>query len=249
MANILIINQNTAVTARLQGVLERMGHTIIGAPKTTIESMRLASLAKADIIYIDLAFGDGHDGAQFVQIVLQDHKAKVVFMITSANKATAQRAQAIQPDGYLAYPFTDQSVYSSLVTALNPAQKAEIPQVLQNILTDSNVQAWKQIGEDVLSKVRTYVRNNLEKEITLKAMADISGMSESNFSRRFKSSMGITPYQYVLQERLEEAKHLLLHQEMSLVDIAAATGFCSQSHFTTVFKKSTNLTPLQYRRQ
>lgn len=249
MADILIINQNASVAKRLQAALERMGHNIIGTPHTTLESLELASTPDADIVFIDLAFGEGHDGAQFVQIVLQEHQAKIIFMVTSVNKATAQRARAIQPDGYLVYPFTEQSVYQSLVTALNADQQAELPIVLQSILSDSQVQPWHQIPEEVLLRVRVYVRDNLEKEVTLKRMASIAGMSESNFSRRFKTSMGITPYQYVLQERLEEAKHMLRHQDMSLVDIAAATGFCSQSHFTTVFKKSTNLTPLQYRRQ
>jgi AraC-like DNA-binding protein len=249
MAKILIINQSTTVARRLEAILERMGHKIIGTPNTTLDSLELVSTAAADIIFIDLAFGEGHDGAQFVQIVLQENQSKIIFMVTSANKATAQRARAIQPDGYLVYPFTEQSVYESLVTALNPEQQAELPAVLQSILSTPEVQPWHQIPEEALLKVRTYVRENLEKEVTLKRMATIVGMSESNFSRRFKTSMGITPYQYVLQERLEEAKHMLRHQELSLVDIAAATGFCSQSHFTTVFKKSTKLTPLQYRRQ
>lgn len=249
MASVLIINQKKTVTARLEGILEGMGHKIIGTPDTTLEAMSLVGTLTPDIIYIDLAFGNGHDGTQFAQIVLNEHAAKLIFLVSSANKSNAQRARALSPAGYLVVPFTAQSVDASLSEALNPYQTAEIPVILQNVIADPKVQVWNQISEDLLIQVRAYIRANLDKEITLRSMSDVAGMSESNFSRRFKASMGITPYQYVLQERLEEAKHLLRHKNMSLVHIAAATGFSSQSHFTTVFKKSTTLTPLQYRRQ
>jgi len=99
-----------------------------------------------------------------------------------------------------------------------------------------------------MSRVEDFIRKNFDSEITLRMLAEIAGMSESSFSRRFKISAGITPYQYVMRERLEEAKRLLRDTEWSLVDIAVATGFSSQSHFATTFKKSVKLTPLQYRR-
>ncbi|MEL6325211.1 MAG: helix-turn-helix transcriptional regulator, partial [Pseudomonadota bacterium] len=78
--------------------------------------------------------------------------------------------------------------------------------------------------------------------------AEILNRREKLLSLMPAISAGITPYQYVMRERLEEAKRLLRDTEWSLVDIAVATGFSSQSHFATTFKKSVKLTPLQYRR-
>jgi len=249
MANILIINQNASVSSRLQVLLERIGHNVVTTPTTTLEAMTWIEKTKPDIVYIDIAFGVGHDGIQFAQIALEESKTRLILMVGTATKDTARRALQITPDSYLVMPFSDQSVYSSLSVAFNPTQQAQVPLILQSALEQTRIQVWNEIPDDIMRKIYAHVRANLDKEITLKGMASNIGMSESSFSRRFKASIGITPYQYVLQERLEAAKYMLRHQDLSLAHIATATGFSSQSHFSTVFKKATSMTPMKYRRQ
>ena len=249
MASILIINQQHLISSRLKDILQHIGHKTVGIAETTLDALTLIERVQPDIIFLDLCFGEGHDGPQFAQIALNNSAAKLVYVVSNAGKAVAERARATNPDGYLVYPFEEQDVYMCTSACLDPTSKPEIPTILLDLLDGKKAQIWNQLPEKTLIKVRAYVRGNLDKEITLKSMASVAGMSESNFSRRFKASMSITPYQYVLQERLEEAKHMLRHHDISLVHIAAATGFSSQSHFSTVFRKYTNLTPLQYRRQ
>ena len=58
----------------------------------------------------------------------------------------------------------------------------------------------------------------------------------------------LSPMDYVLSLRVQEAQRLLSTTQLSLGSIAAATGFYDQSHFTKRFRKVTGLTPLQYRR-
>ena len=251
MANILIVNENPSVSAQLQVFLERIGHNVAATPTSTPEAMTWIENTKPDIVYIDIAFGVGHNSTEFSQIAkiaLEEQKTRLILMVGAANKNIARLAKQINPDSYLTMPFSDQSVYSSLSVAFNPTQEAQIPYILQSALEQTKGQVWNEIPEEALSKVYVYVRANLEKETTLKTMARHIGMSESNFSRRFKASTGITPYQYVLQERLETAKYMLRQRDLSLAHIASATGFSSQSHFSTVFKRSTNKTPMKYRR-
>jgi AraC family transcriptional regulator len=57
--------------------------------------------------------------------------------------------------------------------------------------------------------------------------------------------MGVTPHQYILQCRIDKAKYLLQHSELSIADIAARVGFCDQSHFTRYFKRIVGVTPKQ----
>ena len=249
MASIFIINQQRTINARLKTMLEQMGHQVCGIAQTTPEALLLVENNQADIIYLDLSFGEGHDGPQFAQIALDKPDAKLIYVVSNAGSAIAKHAEQTHPDAYLVYPFNEQDVYASMTTALSPDQTPAPPAILQELLEQDETSAWNQLPEKSLVQVHIYVRENLDKEITLKSMASIAGMSESNFSRRFKASMKITPYQYVLQERLEEAKYMLRHLDISLVHIAAATGFSSQSHFSTVFRKHTSLTPLQFRRQ
>ena len=100
------------------------------------------------------------------------------------------------------------------------------------------------------SKLRqaiAYIHDNLDREISLGAIATHLGMSPYHFSRWFKQSMGVPPYRYALQQRIERAKVLLQHAKLSLADVALQCGFNSQSHLIHHFKKQTGMTPKQYR--
>jgi AraC family transcriptional regulator len=61
--------------------------------------------------------------------------------------------------------------------------------------------------------------------------------------------MGISPHQYLLQQRVERAKQLLKQRNLSIVDIAFQCGFNSQSHFTRCFRKWTGITPKAYQQE
>ena len=100
-----------------------------------------------------------------------------------------------------------------------------------------------------LQLVLNYIDNNLDGNIGLSEIAQQIGMSKYYFCRLFKKSMGITPYQYVIQQRVYKAKQLLLQPEMSIVDIALQCGFNSHSHLTTYFRLVTGITPKAYRKQ
>jgi AraC family transcriptional regulator len=59
--------------------------------------------------------------------------------------------------------------------------------------------------------------------------------------------MGIAPYQYLLQQRIERAKQLLKQTELSIVEIALDCGFSSHSHLSKQFRSFTGVTPKTYR--
>ncbi|MEO0488829.1 MAG: helix-turn-helix transcriptional regulator, partial [Cyanobacteria bacterium J06659_2] len=68
-----------------------------------------------------------------------------------------------------------------------------------------------------------------------------------HFGRMFKQSMGISPHQYVIQQRLERAKHLLKHSDEAIIDIALECGFNSHSHLSKQFRKVIGVAPKTFR--
>ena len=58
--------------------------------------------------------------------------------------------------------------------------------------------------------------------------------------------MGVTPHQYVMRERVGEAKRLLAKGHMSVAEVALTVGFASQSHFTDLFRRAVGTTPKRY---
>jgi AraC family transcriptional regulator len=97
-----------------------------------------------------------------------------------------------------------------------------------------------------LAQVLEYIQAHLDQEIKLTDLAALVSMSQYYFCRLFKRSMGVAPYQYLLQQRIERSKQLLKQKELAIADIALLCGFKNQSHFTTFFRKLTGVTPKGY---
>jgi AraC-like DNA-binding protein len=92
-----------------------------------------------------------------------------------------------------------------------------------------------------------YIRANLADDMSVTELAAIVHMSPAHFSRLFRVSLGIAPYRFVMQQRVEEAKRMLASSNLSASQVAMAFGFSSQSHFVKVFRQFTGVTPKQYR--
>lgn len=99
----------------------------------------------------------------------------------------------------------------------------------------------------VLKNALGYIRSNVSQSLSLSDIATVIGFSPYHFARAFKATTGISPYQYVLQCRVELAQQLLQDQEQSLAEVAIEAGFGNQSHMTTVFRRVLQTTPQQYR--
>jgi AraC family transcriptional regulator len=92
-----------------------------------------------------------------------------------------------------------------------------------------------------------YVRENMASDITVMELAMLVQMSPSHFTRVFKATFGVTPYRFVMYERIEGAKSMLASTNLSASQVAMAFGFSSQSHFVKVFRQFTGVTPKQYK--
>jgi AraC family transcriptional regulator len=88
----------------------------------------------------------------------------------------------------------------------------------------------------------------LADDIRLEDLAAAAGVSRFHFVRLFRNTLGITPHQFVLAQRVAAARRLLVETGLSLADIAAATGFSSQSHLSTTMRRQLGVTPGQWRR-
>ncbi|MBP5971428.1 helix-turn-helix transcriptional regulator [Brasilonema sp. CT11] len=102
------------------------------------------------------------------------------------------------------------------------------------------------LSKPKLRQVFEYINSHIDSEIKLTNLAKMAGISQYYFCQLFKQSVGTTPYQYVLQLRVERAKQLLKSQKMTICDVALACGFANQSHFTKHFRKLTGMTPKVY---
>ncbi|MBR3979223.1 MAG: helix-turn-helix transcriptional regulator [Oscillospiraceae bacterium] len=99
-----------------------------------------------------------------------------------------------------------------------------------------------------INAVFEYIKQNLCEDLCLDNVAKKFSLSPIHFHSLFKTAVGVTLHEYVLEQRLKNAMNLLLVTNMTLTQIAYASGFSSQSYFSFVFKKKTGKTPRQYAR-
>lgn len=100
-----------------------------------------------------------------------------------------------------------------------------------------------------MTRVITYIEENLGEDLTLGALASVACISRFHFARMFRLSTGYSPMAYVLRRRVERARLQLVQGYQKLSDLAAELGFCDQSHFTRIFRRMTGYTPREYARR
>ena len=99
-----------------------------------------------------------------------------------------------------------------------------------------------------LRVIRDFVRANIDKPITLQEAADAAGLSKSHCSRKFRELSGLRFRDWLMIERIEHSKSLLLTKDQTITTVAFASGFGSISSFKRAFKKIEGITPRAFRR-
>jgi AraC family transcriptional regulator len=99
-----------------------------------------------------------------------------------------------------------------------------------------------------LKRLREFIDVQIPREITISDLAALAGLSPYHFIRAFRDAVGLTPYQFVLSERIRRARALLSDRELSLGEVALAVGFSDTSQLNRVFRKFSGVTPSAFRR-
>ena len=94
-----------------------------------------------------------------------------------------------------------------------------------------------------------YISEHSQKKLAIKEIANLANLSPYHFSRAFKQSTGVPPYQYQLKVRSERAKFLLATTDRSVTDIAFEVGYESSQALARLFRREIGINPNAYRRR
>ena len=94
-----------------------------------------------------------------------------------------------------------------------------------------------------LAFIIQYIRDNLDKPLTIEELSRKAYMSDSNFHRVFKNETGVSPVDFINNERIKLATSLLQDPNMKIKEVYMACGFDSRSYFNRVFKRKKRLSP------
>ena len=92
-----------------------------------------------------------------------------------------------------------------------------------------------------------YIQGHLDQPIQVEDLARIAGVSRDHCVRQFRDLVGMTPMQFVLEQRVNRAAALLARNELGIDEIARLCGFADRGYLTRIFGRRMGITPARYR--
>lgn len=93
-----------------------------------------------------------------------------------------------------------------------------------------------------------YIKTNLHEKLHMDKLANFAQLSKANFHKLFKQELGVSPNDFINQQRIHKAKKLLQEQK-NVNEVAYETGFSDANYFIKLFKKQEGITPKHYQVQ
>ena len=102
---------------------------------------------------------------------------------------------------------------------------------------------------EMVAAAEAYLQEHFAEQVRMSALCRHLGLSRARMFEVFKRATGLTPNDYLVRRRIQQARELLEGTGRSITDIALATGFSSSQYFSCVFRKYVGMTPSEYRRR
>lgn len=109
--------------------------------------------------------------------------------------------------------------------------------------------AERQAAPTTAMTVKAYIEENFNRDLTLSDLANLVFVSPYHLAHLYKDEMGVSPIQYLIHCRIEEAKRLLQHSNLTIREIASRIGYPNAIYFNLMFKKITGMPPGKYRKK
>ncbi|MFC5529442.1 helix-turn-helix transcriptional regulator [Cohnella yongneupensis] len=102
-------------------------------------------------------------------------------------------------------------------------------------------------SNSITENVKAFIESHFEMELSIKDLAELVFVSPYHLIHTFKNEAGISPIQYLIHCRMEEAKRLLLCTDIPISEISGRIGYPNPNYFNQVFKKIIGESPGKFR--
>lgn len=261
--NILLVDDQIWVLSGMrQGIQwEKLGIDRVFTAGSAAEARQILQQEQVDLLVLDIEMPheSGLSLANWVR--RKGYKAEILFLTSHAEFEYAREAVSLEAVDYILQPARYEVIEEAVAKMIRRYQKdAAREGVVEQKEADKEVSKASSAETDNTEKhhedQRSYnltdqaivfIRNNLDKKITRKDVADYVHLNEDYLSRIFKENTGWVLKNYINNEKIRFAKELLLTTNMSVSVIALKTGFQNFSHFSQNFRKAEGISPSEYR--
>lgn len=214
-----------------------------------ISALKVVEHDKPDIILTDINMPK-MDGLEFAKKAKDIHPMAKIAVITGYDYFDyAVTALKTGVDDYVLKPVSKEDITNIIKKLVNKLDKeraeSEVIKTYENL---ANIKNSGDDGADYKKEIKEVMDKKFnEPDFSLKVLAKSVALSPGYLSTLFKDLFGITFHDYLIAERLERAKILLLSTGLKNYEVAEQVGFEDPNYFSTAFKKRFGLSPSKYR--
>lgn len=238
---ILVVEDEMIIAYDIKGILENDYNVTINV-RSVDEALIKIEEEQPNLILLDINLRSEKDGTSLGEYLLKKDTIPFVYITSYCDKATLDKVKDTRPYGFIVKPFKAVDLLSTVFLALNTFKHRNV----------DIMRSQKEIVDDIPYRIKetiNYINEHLCEKIEVNDLAEITNWKTHHYIRVFTKFIGVTPYQYILNRRIEKAKILLQDESISITAVSYELGFLSYSNFIHAFKKTTNCTPDAYRKK
>ena len=215
------------------------------------ELREFGSIEDGDLVQLEKSMQEDYDGSlgTLAKDPLRNLKNLGIVLVTLASRAAIRGGLSPEISFSLSDSYIQQIEECRDIAQITPlAHKAEFQYAgMVHEIKEQQKGVSKKQKNPRINKCKDFIFSHLHDRITLEDLAAEADCNPNYLSQLFKECEGISISGYILQEKINRAKNLLIYSDYSYIEIATYLGFSSQSHLGTHFKKQTGYTLRQYR--
>jgi AraC-like DNA-binding protein len=238
---ILIVENELLIAKHISLILESEGYETKIGITTVDEALNELKINDYNLVLIDVNLNEESDGTDLGSYLLDKDNIPYIYITSYSDNVSVERIKTTRPQGIIIKPFKPVDVITSVSIVLNNFKHKNIDVFRQNDELKNEIPF-------ILKVVIDYINENLNKKIDLHELSDLTKWSHQHFIKLFTQFVGQTPYQYILQKKIEKAKAIIIETDVVLSTLSSEFGFESYSNFFKAFKKETGYTPDYYRK-
>lgn len=239
--NIIVVEDELLIAMDIKGVLAEEGYNAIINVTSVEQAVVVIEENNPILVLIDINLKQDKDGVALGKYLLEKDEIPYIYITSYADSMTLDRVKNTRPYGYIVKPFKSIDIKTTVAIVLNNYRHRNIDVIrTKSTLSDDT--------PFVIKKTIDYINDHISEKIEIAQLSELTQWQEQHFIRMFAKQIGITPYQYILEQKIEKSKGLLIETTLPIKDIAFDLGFSSYSNFCNAFKKTTLKTPDTFRR-
>ena len=246
--NLLIVDDEYYIVKGIDSLInrEKLGIDAVFTAYSVQQAKRILEKEKIDILLTDIEMPH-ENGLDLIEWILSKNYPIVPLILTGHQRFDyAHKALGLHCFGYILKPVDKRTLEKELGKAIESLSDRAVSTAPSTPVTDPVLSSSQ--ADNFVEKIQKYISANLNSDdLTRNSVAECMHMNPDYLSNLFHAKFGQTMSSYITNMRIDKAKELLTHTDLSLNEICEQAGFSSCSYFHKQFKKITGSTPQQFR--